>query len=118
MMLYDQKIKSFQAKSKLCKAAYIVFVCLIAFFTLGVTPAENIAHKVVLTWNKPTGNYDGFNVYRKDCVGFILLKTLDKKFTMQDTAVVGGEVYSYYVTTLYQGSESLASATVTTTVPY
>ena len=103
------------------KTKLLLFIALAgSLFSLGAIPAERINHKVNLIWGKPVGNYDGFNVYRQDCSGnFILLKTLGKTLSATDSAVVGGQTVTYYVTTLYKGVESTGTSPVQSiTVPY
>lgn len=87
---------------------------------LGAIPAERINHKAVLKWAYPQGNYSGFNVYRLDCSSgnFVLLKSVGKTNTTTDSAVIGGETYTYKVTTTYKGSESVPTNSIATTVPY
>jgi len=85
---------------------------------VGLIPATNLSATfsctdVELTWEMPTGgNPDSWNVYRD---GGLLGNSTNMDYT--DPLVMPQVEYSYYVTAVYAGEESMPSAPATITVP-
>jgi hypothetical protein len=84
----------------------------------GLIPATNLAltfdcTDVELTWEMPTGgNPDSWNVYKD---GILLSNSTIMAYT--DEMVMTNVEYSYYVTAVYAGEESMPSNTESITVP-
>lgn len=84
----------------------------------GLIPAVNLAAgyectDVELTWEMPTGgNPDSWNVYKD---GILLGNTTVMQYN--DPMVMPGVAYTYHVTAVYEGEESMASVPATITVP-
>ena len=87
----------------------------------GEESAQFKGHQVTLAWEPAATHVAGYYVYRESPPGSSPTKLTEKPITgpeYQDRAVVPGNTYAYYVTTVGdRGRESAPSNRVTATVP-
>jgi len=77
--------------------------------TLRATPANRL---VTITWQAPPiGNFSSFNLYKNN----VFLANVANPLMYYDVDVNNGETFSYYLTSVYGGNESIPSITVQAT---
>ena len=86
----------------------------------GAGIANAVQHSVSLSWDPSTSSVIGYFVYRSTAAGdsFKVDSSLDPAASYTDNTVVGGQTYSYAVTSVDSNNvESAQSTPISVTIP-